>query len=376
MSARFTLLAQYYDGAAWQNLPNVQTISWNWGRRTITQPHSSSQATISGRSGSSFPALQVGMLIQLKITDTVKTGECIFGGQLADLQIKYGNVQNMDTYEIVVEGPFARAGRYIDDFTLTAGQKTDVAWDDYKETLPPPGQIGVLNAGTISNPAGESRSTVSAYSTNTSLAEIFTLIADTEVGRIIEFQGTDDLDQTIDLQLRQNLQQLGNNTFSDVPADWATAYAYTELEFRSLSDVYSDRVEIAPEGLPIASAGAGTRTQRFRSVDQTSIQAQAHAEYVLNLLAALGEVPFSVRAEAVNQTLNGLLSYFDQFRNGYVASIKFRGATYPVVIEGGQLNAGPENVIGTLYLSAQDQNAYLVLNDPVFGKLDENKLAF
>jgi hypothetical protein len=376
MSARFTLIAQYYDGTSWLDIPNPQNVSWNWGRRTITSPFSASQATVQGRAGSSFPLLQVGQLMQLVLTDTVKTGSCIFGGQLADLKITYGEVQNMDTYEIIVEGPFARAGRYIDDFVTTAGTKTDVAWENYEEVLPPVGQDGVFITGVIVNVAGESRSTVSAYTANTSLAEILTLIADTEVGRIIERQDTNSVDQDILLQLRQNLQQLTNFTFTDVPADWATNYKYTELEFRSLSDAYADRVEIDPEGLPVSSAGLGTRTQRFKSLDETSLQADSHAEYVLNLLAALGEVPFSVRVEAINQELNGVLSYFDQFRNGYIASIVFRGTTYPVIIEGGQLSASPDSVSATLFLSAQDQNAYLVLDDPVFGKLDENKLAF
>jgi hypothetical protein len=373
---RFTFDVEYYDGSDWQPIPNPQGITWNWGRRTITEPRSSSQATITGRCGSSFPVLDVGMLVQFEITDTVKGGTCNFGGQLADLVIDYGIVQNQDQYSITVEGPFARAGRYIDDFFLTAGQSTDVAWKSYNETLPPPGQIGILSVGTVQTLVGDSTSTVSGYTANTSLAEVFNLIADTEVGRIIERQPRDALDQDIDLQLRQNLQELASNTFTDSPTGWPTAFKYDKLEFRALSDAYADRVEIDPDGLPIEAAGTGTRTQRFRSVDQTSIQAKAHAEYVLNLLAALGDVPYLIRCSAITQAADDLLDYFSQDINGYKINVVFRGTTYAAIIEGGFAAAGPDNVVGTLYLSAQDQNAYLILDDTTYGKLDDNKLGF
>jgi hypothetical protein len=374
--SRFTFDVEYYDGSNWVAIPNPQGINWNWGRRTITEPRSSSQATIEGRCGNSFPALDVGMLVQFQIVDTVRGGTCIFGGQLADLVINYGKVVNEDQYTITVEGPFARAGRYIDDFFLNAGQSTDVAWKTYNETLPPPGQIGVLSIDTIQTLPGDSTSTVSGYTANTSLAEVFTLIADTEVGRIIERQDHDALDQDIDLQLRQNLQQLPISSFSDVPANWGSAYKYDSLEFRALSDAYADRVEIDPDGLPIASAGGGTRTQRFRSVDQTSLQAQAHAEYVLNLLAALGDVPYLIRCSAITQDEDDLLDYFSQDINGYKINVAFRSTTYAAIVEGGFASASPDNVVGTLYLSAQDQNAYLILDDTTYGKLDENKLGF
>jgi len=374
--SRFTFTVEYYDGTAWVAIPNPQGIDWNWGRRTITEPRSSSQATINGRCGSSFPALDVGMLVQFKIDDTVLGGSAIFGGQLADLVIDYGIVQNADQYTITVEGPFARAGRYVDDFFLNAGQSTDVAWKTYNETLPPPGQIGILSVDTVQTNPGDSTSTVSGYTANTSLAEVFILIADTEVGRIVERQAHDALDQDIDLQLRQNLQELPINDFTDVVGDWSSAYKYDKLEFRALSDAYADRVEIAPDGLSIAAAGTGTRTQRFRSVDQTDFQAQAHAEYVLNLLAALGDVPYSIRCSAITQAENDLLDYFAQAVNGYKINVAFRGTTYAAIVEGGFASATPDNVIGTLFLSAQDQNAYLILDDATYGKLDENKLGF
>lgn len=379
MTARFTLVFEYYDGSNWVAIPNAQEISWSWGRRTITEPKAASTAEVRGRCGSSFPTLQVGQLVQFKIDDTVRGGTAVFGGQLSDLKINYGMVQNLDTYVINIEGPWARAGRYFDDFVLTAGDTTAEAWENYTEVLPPPGQDGVFSftfTTTVPTPAASVGSTVSAFSANTSLAAVLQLIATTEVGRIIEKQLHDSTDQDIDLLLRSNLLELPIKTFTDVPGDWGTAYSYDALDFRALSDVYGDRVEIDPVALSVAAAGTGTRTQRFESVDQTDVQAQAHAEYVLNLLAALGEVPFSIRTQAVNQTEDDLLDYFSQFINGYKIDVVFRGTTYSAIVEGGSARATPDNVVSTLFLSGQDQNAYLILDDTTFGKLDENKLGF
>jgi hypothetical protein len=379
MSARFSFAVEFYDGTNWLAIPNPQEMTWNWGKRTLTEPKSSSQATIVGRLGTSFPSIKIGQLMQFKIDDTVKGGTVVFGGQLADLKIDYGIVQNLDTYEISIEGPWARAGRYIDDFVLTAGDTTAEAWENYTETLPPVGQDGIFLFSFTSNvftPPASVGTKVSAYTENTSLANVLQLIADTEVGRIVEKQLHDSTDQDLDLQLRQNLQQLPISTFTDVPANWGTAYQYDKLDFRALSDAYADRVEIDPVALPIAAAGSGTRTQRFASVDQTTQQAQDHAEYVLNLLDALGEVPYSIRAQAINQTEDDLIDYFSQVINGYKIDVVFRGTTYAAIVEGGQCRATPDNVVGTLFLSGQDQNAYLILDDTTFGKLDENKLGF
>ena len=379
MSARFQLTFEYYNGTSWIAIPNAQEIQWNWGKRTLTEPKSSSQATIQGRLGTSFPSIKIGQLMQFKIDDTVQGGTVVFGGQLADLKIDYGIVQNMDTYNATIEGPWARAGRYIDDFVLTAGNTTAQAWENYTEVLPPVGQDGLFAFSFTSNtstPPAQVGTKVSAYSENTSLANVLQLIADTEVGRIVEKQLHDSTDQDLDLQLRQNLQELPISTFTDVPANWVNAYKYDRLDFRALSDAYADRVEIAPTALPIASAGSGTRTQRFTTVDQTTQQAQDHAEYVLNLLDALGEVPYSIRAQAINQTEDDLIDYFSQVINGYKINVVFRGTTYAAIVEGGQCRATPDNVVGTLFLSGQDQNAYLVLDDTTFGKLDENKLGF
>jgi len=54
----------------------------------------------------------------------------------------------------------------------------------------------------------------------------------------------------------------------------------------------------------------------------------------------------------------------------------FRGVTYTCIIEGGAMSATPSSCSLTLYVSGADLNAYLILDNLVLGKLDENKLGF
>jgi hypothetical protein len=49
---------------------------------------------------------------------------------------------------------------------------------------------------------------------------------------------------------------------------------------------------------------------------------------------------------------------------------------YYSIIEGVRVTATPESSRYTFYLSGADLNNYLILNDTVFGTLDNNKLGY
>jgi hypothetical protein len=61
---------------------------------------------------------------------------------------------------------------------------------------------------------------------------------------------------------------------------------------------------------------------------------------------------------------------------GISCTVTFRGTTFNCVIEGASVTATPQSSRYTFYLSGADLNAYLILNDAVFGKLDNNKLGY
>jgi len=56
--------------------------------------------------------------------------------------------------------------------------------------------------------------------------------------------------------------------------------------------------------------------------------------------------------------------------------VTFRGTTFTCIIEGVSMQATPASSRYTYYLSGADLNAYLILNNAVFGKLDSNKLGY
>jgi hypothetical protein len=61
---------------------------------------------------------------------------------------------------------------------------------------------------------------------------------------------------------------------------------------------------------------------------------------------------------------------------GTQVSVTFRGTTYQCIIEGVTMSATPAGASFTYYVSGADLNAYLILDNATFGKLDSNRLAY
>jgi hypothetical protein len=61
---------------------------------------------------------------------------------------------------------------------------------------------------------------------------------------------------------------------------------------------------------------------------------------------------------------------------GFQVNVTFRGTVFTCIIEGVSMTATPESSRYTFYLSGADLNAYLILDNTVFGTLDNNKLGY
>jgi hypothetical protein len=61
---------------------------------------------------------------------------------------------------------------------------------------------------------------------------------------------------------------------------------------------------------------------------------------------------------------------------GRQVSVAFRGTTYQCIVEGVTMSASPASSSFTFHLSGADLNAYLILDNAVFGRLDFNKLGY
>jgi hypothetical protein len=200
--------------------------------------------------------------------------------------------------------------------------------------------------------------------------EIVNEIAATEQGRLwSDTQGQ--------LQFRgRNQFRLSSYNFSDETND-ASHQVYSQLNFTTSTQDYFTQIVVEPQGLTAQEAVAIGASEPYRSFSVTTqsateSQALGLAEYLANLLSSPGINISSITciAEAQNAPR---LTYLDI---GDEVTVRFRSTDYVGIIEGIEVNATPEQSSYTFYFSSADRNAYLILDNPTFGKLDENKLGF
>jgi hypothetical protein len=186
-------------------------------------------------------------------------------------------------------------------------------------------------------------------------------------GRLIETQNSVDL-------LGPTPYATATVNFSDTTNN-ATNYVYDKIEFGSYADNYYKQISVDPESFAAQTVQTGSapyRTYSVNTVNASASQALDYANWLLNNFKTPKVAPTSISMFANAQNnfsgLNALV--------GYQVNIAFRGTTYTAVVEGWAFNAQPGNARYTFYVSAADLNAYLILNNATFGKLDSNKLGY
>lgn len=140
----------------------------------------------------------------------------------------------------------------------------------------------------------------------------------------------------------------------------------------------------------VASQTASTGSAPFRNfttqtLNSTTGQALDLANYYLGNYSTPSLALSSVH---LNLNVSEVMNFVSQvcalpaiegsgiFGQGTQINVAFRGTTYACVIEGGALSATPEQASLTLYVSGAGLNAYLILNNATFGKLNSNRLGF
>jgi hypothetical protein len=174
-----------------------------------------------------------------------------------------------------------------------------------------------------------------------------------------------------------------DHDFSDAPT--GTNQKYDVISFDSLSDNYYNQVTVSTESFGSSTVLAGGvfkpyRTYQVNTINASAGQATDFANYLLNNYKTPKLAISSISATAEQQTtfkLDQMVSIFSlYYYPGCSVNITFRGTTYPCVIEGVSMSATPDSTRFTFYVSGADLNAYLILNDATFGKLDENRLGY
>jgi hypothetical protein len=372
--------AEFKQGSTWYEIPSITTVSIFKGRQLQIDDYSIESASISSEFPSSWttsPKLGDQIIIYIYKPGVVIGTDnfTCFVGRIRDVAINYGFVTNMDTATISCEGVQADWGRaQLVNYAL-AQQKTD------DQIL----YLGVAAGLTTGQFYGRSIGSAQTYTGNA--FELANLITRTEEARMFGgengFKGT----QVLYWFGRNSPDPATTYVFNDgTAAPYTTQLKYEAIQFRSSADNYYNKVTITPEGLAAQTATLST-TPIYgwdkTTLDYTTSQASDHANWVLNNFQTKNSTLASITLTDVQQTNRYDVGLFNTAfldlceapinTNG---KINFRGSTYYTIIEGVQIDATPEQTRITLFMSGQDNNAYLILDNSLYGTLNNNKLGF
>jgi hypothetical protein len=372
-----------YDAAfptgPWVSLTNVQAVTFRAGRRAQLDPYYASSAEILVRytTGYATPltAMVPGTAIQILSPNQTAYPYGVFYGRIQNVAVRYGipysgGVGPADFLEIKVEGAFAEAARMSGaDYAMAAGTlATQISTMNAQTGLT--AAVWGTTYGVTPNMAATTISGTWGDWLNSSLVTIN--------GRMADFGGIGG----INLRPYYTLATCTVN-FSDT-ANNATNQVYDQISFDAIADNYYTQVKVDSESYPVQTAtkaGATTpyRTLTVNTLNSSTSQAADLAQFLLSQYQtpefAISQISCSAESQNVfkldNMGLSGLQECI-----GARVNVAFRGTTYSCLIEGVSVTAYPESARYTFDVSGADLNNYLVLNNSVFGKLNENKLGY
>lgn len=346
-------------------LPNVQSISFSYGRTQPTDDFQAGSLQITGILPDSLPAeaRTIGSQIVLTINDKATSSvQKFYYFTVQGLTRTYGTQPNLDTWNLTGVGLISpmTTQQLTSTYTLTAGnptlQEADAICNAY----------GIISDATY---AGSSVVSAQSYPVGTYINDIVQDIVRTEQGRI-----QDVIFSQIIFDGRLTIIGGFRGGFNDGTVAQATpVYPYTSIEFENDGDYLANTVIVEPAGLAAATTGTTRPVLNFQTVDQTTTQATSLSQYIKNTLDLNTVRPFSVTFLADAQSVHG---WVDATVPGSQVTVALRGVSYNCVVEGASFMASPSATQIMLQLSSAAAYAFLRLNDAVFGTLDNNRLGF
>jgi hypothetical protein len=363
------------NGVSWTALTNVQNIQFSIGRQAQLDQTRASTGSFEMRypTGYASPIAAMVAGTQIRIQNTTGTAYTIWTGRINDVVAEYGipyagGVGQADYLNVSFEGAFATLGRMLgNDYAMPAdtilNQVANCTTQTGVNTGFSGGSAPTLAATTVSGTWGDWVNRV-CQSTNSRIWD--SLIVDS-VAVVSPFT-----------------YSVSTINFSDT-ANNATNQVYNKINFDSLADNFYTQVTVDPENFAAATvtnvgAVAPFRTYQTNTLNASTAQAADYANYLLSNYgsAKFAISSFSCMAEAQNSfqlDKVGNLGFFACIP-GTQVGVTFRGVTYQCIIEGVNVSATPAGAMFTYYVSGADLNAYLILDNATFGRLDFNKLGY
>ena len=349
-------------GPGASSIGSIISFTWSAGRSAKSDQFSAGRGSLTVRNPQTLPAA---IVLEALVNFSIN-GQAVCSGYVTNIQYEYGMVANEDIAIISLEGYIARLGRgYLKNFLMgggtTGGEATRVgnALTGVAATVTSVGTRSNTSNGFITGDAGN----------------IINQLVATEQGRLREqassliFYGRD-----VTLDATQAPTSYTGFKFTDSNPS-ANGIAYDVVTFASLTDNYFTQVTVTPDGLSTEQAGNGGRNLQISTYDETDTQAQNLADYALGQFDTSTSVPISITTK---NSLKWLLDPAKVIAAGvaYRLPIELRGTTYNSVIEGWSITADPDDVRYTFNVSGYPQNNFFILDDPIYGRLDFNKLSF
>jgi len=360
-------------GASWTALTDVQNIQFSLGRQAQLDQIKASTGSFEMRYPTGFAspvtALVSGTVI--RIENTTGTPYTVWSGRIDNVSAEYGipyagGVGQADYLNVTIEGAFAIAGRMQgNNYAMAA----DTIMSQFSAASTETGMFltydgtGSLAATIVSSTWGDWINRV-CQSTNSRIWDSYDI---NNVSVINPF-----------------VSSVNTVNFSDT-ANNSTNQVYNQINFDSLADNFYTQVTVTPESFGAATvtkSGASVpyRAYQANTLNNSTSQATDYANYLLNnySTAQFAISSFTCMAEAQSSfqlDKIGGASVLAQ-APGTQVGVTFRGTTYQCIIEGVTMSATPAGASFTYYVSGADLNAYLILNNATFGRLDFNRLGY
>lgn len=374
MATKPTAIVAYYHDDVTPfvgSLANVTSVSWSGGRQNITDQWAGTTCLITGFKPSDIALHpQVGKRARVYVYNGGAGTPAKFYGFVSDWRVIYGITAAYDTYELIIESGYARAGRTAGTVATTAGNSTSamasslvsLMGSDYVEQFD--GWASTTSAQTI----------VGQYSN--AVDQLMVTEQGTVVDTGLTFGGyPQSFYSKLGLYGRNSTALYQNKwTFSD--AGTAGTIKYNEVEFLSSAQNYGQVVTVQASGFADQSSGTGDYVQTFSTINGSASEAANLAGYIKAQLNLLTAVPYSITTTGAVSTLSTAIEMADPAYIHQAATIVFRGNTYNCVVEGLSFTANQQDWRVQLFLSSSLQNAFLRLDSAAFGTLDNNRLGF
>lgn len=357
----------------WATMSNVQQISGNIGRQQFVDNFEPSRMTITALYPNGYGApnysLRVGTLVRVSRVGGTYT---MWTGRINNTTVEWGipwdNPMSRgitDSVTIDCEGALADWGR-------VQGNDLFIAADDLLTQLSNLLSGTGLNYGTTytaaSAPELSSSDVTDSLSNwlNTAALTVGATIKDGSDNNIVGVNGRDFVGglpvKFTDGTATSTAQKYDAIVFDSVSADFFTEIELNTVDFGDVVVQYRD---------------PPYRTYRATTFSPSIAQAEDLANYLIGIYGdngfGISEISCNSEAQA-SWNLDLGYGWWDII--GYWTTVEFRGSTFRVVILGSSFSATPDGSRFTYYVADIGLTPFLVLDDTLAGRLDNNKLGW